>query len=91
MSQNLSCGNTFNYLIPKIKDELKNSPYKHWDLDKSISINHCHNCTRSECKYDDGVIEIHIFKHETWKLDDYDTFTKISVKLNGKIIYEDDY
>ena len=60
---------------------------------KSFFANHIHKLSNSgadstelEYKYDGVYIYYH--NRQTWCIDDYDSFTDVTVSVDGKIIYQ---
>lgn len=40
--------------------------------------------------YQDGRTKITAYKRDTWHLDDYDTFTKYEIFVDGKLVHTED-
>jgi hypothetical protein len=48
-------------------------------------------CRSHKTRYDssDTRVKMWFFTRDTWCLDDYDTFTSLKIKVDGKVVFKD--
>jgi hypothetical protein len=64
-----------------------------WELDEAKIVHHHphkHTSVTRDCKYKDTEVEITVLSRETFRIDDYDLFTKIQVFVDGRKVFEED-